>query len=259
MAMESTRAYMIHPLMSILTPSRNYVEIGTAEKSSVRHGSDIVRDSTSLLYQRVSVGYQTASRIAMSINPLSPLSNGYIQSLMAASLGNTNSANSSSTSGVNSSSLLNLLDNNTLSPFAQMLSTLQQLQQSNPTQYQQVTQQISSALQSAAQTAQTDGNTTAANQLNQLATDFTTASQSGQLPNVQDLAQAVAGHHHHHGHGHHHVEASSNSNTSDNSASDTTGTSSQSIDQLFGSQTGTAQTFNPTQIILNTLSNSGLL
>ena len=71
------------------------------------------------------------------------------------------------------------------------MSTLQQLQQSDPTKYQQVTQQIATNLQSAAQTAQAEGNTTAANQLNQLATDFTNASQSGQLPNVQDLAQAI--------------------------------------------------------------------
>src|ERR1019366_2800930 len=47
-----------------------------------------------------------------------------------------------------------------------------------------------------------DGNTTAATQLNQLATDFTSASKSGQLPSVQDLAQAVGGHHHHHHHAH---------------------------------------------------------
>jgi hypothetical protein len=191
----------------------------------------------------------------MSINPLSPVSNNYIQSLMATALGNT-SSNSSSTSGVNSSSLLNLQDNNTLSPFAQVLTTLQQLQQSNPTQYQQVTQQIASALQSAAQTAQSDGNTTAANQLNQLATDFKSASQSGQLPNVQDLAQAVKGGHHH-GHGHHHFDTSSSS-SSDSSTQTASG--SQAINQLFGSlQTSSTQTFNPTEIILNTLSSAGVV
>ncbi len=82
------------------------------------------------------------------------------------------------------------------------MNTLQQLQQSNPTNYQQVTQQIATNLQAAAQTAQSEGNTTAANQLNQLATDFTNASTSGQLPNIQDLAQAMGGHHHHHHHHH---------------------------------------------------------
>jgi len=66
-------------------------------------------------------------------------------------------------------------DGSQLSPFAQILSSLQQLQQSNPSQYQQVTRQIATNLQNAAKTAQSEGNTTAANQLNQLANDFTTA------------------------------------------------------------------------------------
>src|SRR5579864_2979610 len=82
-----------------------------------------------------------------------------------------------------------------------MLNQLQQLQQSDPAKYQQVTQQIATNLQNAAQTAQTDGNSTAATQLGKLASDFNSASQSGQLPNIQDLAQAIGGgHHHHHAH-----------------------------------------------------------
>jgi hypothetical protein len=56
-----------------------------------------------------------------------------------------------------------------LSPFAQILSGLQQLQQSNPSPYQQATQQIATNLQKA-KTAQSEGDTTAANQLKQLAT-----------------------------------------------------------------------------------------
>jgi hypothetical protein len=89
-------------------------------------------------------------------------------------------------------------DSSQLSPFAQLMSTLQQLQQSNTAEYQQVTQQIATNLQAAAQTATADGNTTAATQLNQLSTDFTNASTSGQLPNAQSLAQALGGGHHHH-------------------------------------------------------------
>ena len=107
-------------------------------------------------------------------------------------------------------------DNSRLSPFAQLMSTLQQLQQSDPAKYQQVTQQIATNLQSAAQTAQSDGNTTAATQLNQLAGDFTTASKSGQLPNIQDLAQAIGGGHHHHHHAH---AASADSDSTSSSAS----------------------------------------
>ena len=82
-----------------------------------------------------------------------------------------------------------------LSSFAQLAATLQQLQQSNPAQYQQVTRQIGTNLQSAARTAQSSGNAGAATQLDQLAADFTNASASGQLPNLQDLAKAVGGHH----------------------------------------------------------------
>ena len=86
-------------------------------------------------------------------------------------------------------------DSNRMSPFAQMLSELQQLQQTDPSKYQQVTQQISTNLTTAANTATSEGNTAAATQLNQLAADFSNASTSGQLANVQDLAQAVGGHH----------------------------------------------------------------
>jgi hypothetical protein len=80
-----------------------------------------------------------------------------------------------------------------LSPLAQILGELQELQQNNPAEYKQVTAQIASNLQAAAQTAQTDQNSTAASQLNQLATDFTNALQTGQLPDIQDLAQGLSG------------------------------------------------------------------
>ena len=122
------------------------------------------------------------------------------------------------------------------------------------------TQQIATNLQSAAQTAQADGNTIAANQLNQLSTDFSNASTSGQLPNLQDLAQATTGHHHHGG-GHHHAHAASSD--PDSSSTDPTSASSlgQTLSQfLSGLQTnGTADgSLDPMAIILNTLSNAGL-
>jgi hypothetical protein len=148
------------------------------------------------------------------------------------------------------------------------MSTLQQLQQSNPTEYKQVTAQIASSLQSAAQAANSQGNSTAANQLNQLATDFTNASQSGQLPNIQDLAQAVGGHHHHH---HHHGGGGASSSTDADSSTSSTSTSTastssssstdQSVNQAVAAyQTSTAQNnpFNPTSIILSALSSAGI-
>jgi hypothetical protein len=155
-----------------------------------------------------------------------------------------------------------LADSNQLSPFAQLMSTLQQLQQSDPTKYQQVTQQIAANLQSAAQAAQANGNSTAATQLSQLATDFSNASQSGQLPNIQDLAQAAGGHHHHH----HHSHSSGGSSDSDADSTASTGSSSSSNSNQTVSQLLSAfqveglqnDSENPMSIIMSTLSTAGI-
>jgi len=174
---------------------------------------------------------------------------------------NTTGNTSGSTS---TSSVAAQTDNQQLSPFAQMLSELQQLQQSDPTKYAQVTGQIATNLQNAAQTAQADGNSTAANELNQLAADFTSASQSGQLPNIQDLAQATGGHHHHH---HHSQDASTDSNstssTGSTSADAWSSSSSQSLSlsQFLSSFQGAGSqsaSLDPATIILNTLSSAGI-
>lgn len=189
----------------------------------------------------------------MSTSSISGLSSNYLQSLLSSALQGTNSTSNSTGSllnGISSSSLEQPSDNGNLSPFAQLMSTLQQLQQSNPTQYAQVTEQISTNLQSAAQTAQSEGNTSEANQLSQLSTDFSNASQNGQLPNMRDLAQAIGGGHHHH----HHGGGVSSSSSSDSS-------SSQSISQLFAdTQTSGSQSssLNPMAIIMNTLSSAGI-
>jgi hypothetical protein len=209
------------------------------------------------------------------------LSGSYLQSLFTSAL-QSPTGTTSQTSNSSALSLGQQSDSTQLSPFAKLLSTLQQLQQSDPTKYQQVTQQIATNLQSAAKTAQTDGNSTAANQLSQLATDFTNASNSGQLPNIQDLAQAVSGHGHHHHHHHPSEEASgdsaSNSSESSSSSSSASGSStsgsSTSGSSTSGSSTNPAQQVqlplawfgnsydnnsqNPTVIILNTLSTSGI-
>jgi len=183
------------------------------------------------------------------------LSSNYLQSVLNNAV--QSSGLTANTSGITSSTALQT-DNQKLSPFGQLLSTLQQLQQSDPSKYQQVTQQIATNLQSAAQTAQADGNSIAATQLNQLATDFTNASQSGQLPNIQDLAQASqSGHsHHHHGHGHGH------SASADPDSSSSTSRTNQTLDQLFSTlqSNGTANDpLNPMAIIFNTLSSDGII
>ena len=200
---------------------------------------------------------------------MSPIGNlpSYLQSvftgaLQSVGLAPTKTANNSGSESV--SSLAQQPDSGQLSPFAQLASTLQQLQQSDPAKYQQVTQQIATNLQNAAQTAQADRNTTAANQLNQLSADFTAASKTGQLPNFQDLAMAASGHHPGH---HHHAAASSDADASTSSTSAASGTNSsagstnQNLSQFLSSlQTNGTQTssLDPTSIILSTLSNAGI-
>ncbi|MGA2717190.1 MAG: hypothetical protein ABSG41_29265 [Bryobacteraceae bacterium] len=167
-----------------------------------------------------------------------------VESILSSALqkvGLAPNATGSSLNGIGGPTSAQQPDNSQLSPLGQVLSTLQELQQSNPTEYKQVTQQIATNLTSAAQTAQSDGNTNAANQLTQLASDFTNASTSGQLPNIQDLAQALGGGGHHH---HHHSDAGS-------SSSDSTGASGSS------SQTQN-NTLSPLSIITNTLSSAGV-
>ncbi|HXK02066.1 MAG TPA: hypothetical protein VMS37_06665 [Verrucomicrobiae bacterium] len=187
------------------------------------------------------------------MTPVNSLTASYIQSVLGSALQGTASSASSTLSPASQA------DSSSLSPFAQMLTTLQQLQQSDPAKYQQVTQQIAGNLQSASQTAQANGNTTAATQLAQLSADFSDASKSGQLPKIQDLAQAMGAMHHGHGHHHHRAEASSDSNAS--STSDTSSSTSPLSQLLSAFQTngaGNSDTLNPLDIIMNTLSQSGV-
>jgi hypothetical protein len=129
------------------------------------------------------------------------------------------------------------------------MNTLQQLQQSDPSKFAQVTQQISTNLQSAAQTATAGGNTAAASQLNQLAADFSSASTGGQLPNVADLAKAMGGGHHHH-----HASTAAPAATSSSSPSSAL---SALFSTLESSSSQSAST-DPMSIIMSTLSNAGV-
>jgi hypothetical protein len=194
----------------------------------------------------------------MGIGPLISLASGLVESLFAKPpLSGASSTNSAST---NTTATGGTQDTNQLSPFAQVLSSLQQLQHSNPSQYQQVTQQISTNLQTAAQSATTSGDTSLASQLTQLSTDFSGASTSGQLPNVQDLAQAIGGGHYHH---HFHTGTSGGDPAASTTNSNSTGTAeglSQLIQALNPSQTGSIanNSLNPLSIIDNALSGSGV-
>ncbi|MBZ5605210.1 MAG: hypothetical protein LAO79_23170 [Acidobacteriia bacterium] len=128
----------------------------------------------------------------MITGPSNNLSSSYIQSILSSGLQNAGL----STSQTTSSSIQP--DRGQLSPFGQVFSKLQQLQQTDPARFSQVTSQISTNLANAAQTAQADGNTGAASRLTALSTDFSNASQSGQMPDFQNVAHGVGGHHHHH-------------------------------------------------------------
>ncbi len=186
------------------------------------------------------------------MSSISNISSSYLQSMISSALQNTGL-----TSQTNNTSMIpSQSDNGQLSPFAQLMSTLQQLQQSDPAKYQQVTQQIATNLAGAAQTATSEGNTTAASQLTQLSTDFSTASKNGQLPNVQDLAQAIGGHHHHH-HAHA-ASADSGSNSNTNSDSSNSADALSQAIAAFQANGTQSQSLDPMSIILNTLSSAGI-
>jgi len=170
----------------------------------------------------------------MNVNPVSSLSSSYLQAILA------NSKNSA-TGTTGAASLTTPQDSNQLSPFAQLMSQLQQLQQQDPADYSKATAQIATNLKSAAQTASSQGDTAKASQLNQLANDFQNASTSGQLPGVKDLAQVLGGHHHHHHHGGFSYANSSSQTDSSTSKSDWMSTQANSL--------------NPMAIIANTLAN----
>jgi hypothetical protein len=83
----------------------------------------------------------------MSTGTISPLTSGYLQSAISSAFQVTNS----SSGNTSVSSLAATGDQSQLSPLAKLLSALQQLQQSDPAKYQQVTKQIATNLNTAAQ------------------------------------------------------------------------------------------------------------
>jgi hypothetical protein len=157
----------------------------------------------------------------MTINPLSTSFADYVQPV-------TNNAGLTNTGALTVS--LPQDGSPEISPAAQLLSGLQQLQEQDPAQYQQVTSQIANQLHKAAATQLSSGNTALATQLNQLGDQFQDGSTGGPLPTPQALQQAgVTGHGHHHHHGHHGSgQTTQNSllNMLDGASSSTSGNSS---------------------------------
>ena len=176
----------------------------------------------------------------MSTSPINNLTSSLLQEILGSSLQGIGLTASPTSAGVSHTPTHS--DNGQLSPFAQQLSTLQQLEESSPTNYEQVTAQIATNLQSAAQTAGAERNTSAASQLNQLATVFNNASQSGQVLNLSDLTQAVGASN---GHRQHHRDISSSSASSDTSSDANSGSSSSTI------STSNSDSISSTQAAVN--------
>ncbi len=131
----------------------------------------------------------------MNINALSTLLPSFLQPGVNNAAANPNAGSVSQI----------LADTPQISQMAQFLSQLQQLQQQNPDQFKQVAATIADKLQKAALDAASQGDTKRADQLNKLAGEFQTSSQTGQVPTLQALQQAgLSGHHHHGHHGGHH-------------------------------------------------------
>jgi hypothetical protein len=147
-------------------------------------------------------------------------------------------------------------DSSQISPLGQLISTLQQLQKTDPTKYAKVTQQIATNLQGAAQTAQTQGDSSEAKQLTALAADFSSASKGGKLSTLfQDLTPATGTGHHRHGSG---VASMVGSATDSTSTADSA--SNQLLSLLETNQSQSAESTNLTAAatILNTLNASGI-
>jgi hypothetical protein len=183
----------------------------------------------------------------MTISPLTSTVQDYLPSIL--SIGNRNPGLASGTglSGLGLPSIGMPLDQGGMSPFAQMLSTLQQLRQTNPAAYQQLAQQISTNLGKAAQQAQSQGKTTAANQLDKLAADFSQASRTDQLPSIPDLSRAFGVHRH--------LRAEGDGDGS--STSTGAGSLSSQATSAFLASLTQSSALNPATIIMDTISGAG--
>ena len=156
----------------------------------------------------------------MTINPLTSLQPSLFQPVSNnASAGNSSTVSSTTTPQDSTADI---------SPTAVFLSMLQQVQQQNPGQFQQITTNIANKLQQAAKDAQSQGDSSRANQLNQLASQFQNAGTTGPLPSPQALQQAgIFSHHHHGGHHVHHSPESTRTDASSAYGPQITGTNTQ--------------------------------
>jgi hypothetical protein len=166
----------------------------------------------------------------MNVHSLTSLLPSYLQPY--------NSTATSANAANSASSVQQQADVLGLSPTAQFLNQLQQIQTQNPQKFQAILAQITGQLQTAAATASNNGNTAQANQLTQLAGTFQGASSGGPLPTAQQLQQAGLTGGHHHGGGHHFSGSSQSSPYNPFTAADAADPQNQTLAaNIFGSIT----------------------
>jgi hypothetical protein len=104
--------------------------------------------------------------------------------------------NPTQTAAAQSASGVTTTDSAQLSPMANLMNQLQQLQQSDPNKFKSVMSTIADTLKADAQNATGPQ----AQRLDALADKFSQAAQTGQMPDLQPKGQphGASGHHHHH-------------------------------------------------------------
>jgi hypothetical protein len=117
----------------------------------------------------------------MSSSAISSYTNNISQLLQPVRLSRSGSTGSSSSTSSTSSGYATSDDSSSLSPIGQLFKELEALSKSDPTEFKKATAQIAEQLQSAAKNSSDPGQ---ANFLDQMAANFTKASQSG---NFSDL------------------------------------------------------------------------
>jgi hypothetical protein len=178
-----------------------------------------------------------------------------LQTLNTSLLSEINTFNSTqaSTTASTSTSARTSSDSVGVSPFAQLMQQLQQLQTTNPTEFKQVMSDGATQLQAAAAQS-TDPSQVAF--LNNLAAKFQTAADTGNVSAIQPQG-ASSGTYAPHGHHHHHAASSSSadgSTSSTGTSSTTTPTDLASLlSQLLGSGQSGLNSQSQSQTLLNSL------
>lgn len=124
----------------------------------------------------------------MSSSPIGAgeLSTAWLRELRGNTVESTGVAAMASATGARDGGSSAQSDSSELSPLAHLAGLLEELRESDPARYKEVTAKISANLRAAAHNG-AEG----ADLLNRLAADFKAASESGAMPDLDDLAEAM--------------------------------------------------------------------